>query len=79
MIKITANKPAGWFYGLQTIRQLLPANIETINNQKGPWQIATGTIHDQPEYTYRGSMLDVARHFFSVEDVKTLYRSHRCI
>lgn len=70
MVKITANKPAGWFYGLQTVRQLLPANIEQTTTQKDTWQIPTGTIHDYPEYAYRGSMLDVARHFFSVEDVK---------
>lgn len=70
IIKITAGKPAGWFYGLQTIRQLLPANIEQSTVQQDAWEIAAGTIRDYPEYAYRGSMLDVARHFFSVEDVK---------
>jgi hexosaminidase len=70
MVKIAGNKPAGWFYGLQTIRQLLPANTELASVQKGPWEIETGTIRDYPEYAHRGSMLDVARHFFSVEDVK---------
>jgi len=70
MIKITASKPAGWFYALQTIRQLLPADIEQSTVQQASWVIATGTIRDYPEYPYRGSMLDVARHFFSVEDVK---------
>ena len=69
-ISISAVTPAGWFYGLQTVRQLLPANIEKSTVQQDAWQIATGTIRDYPEYTYRGSMLDVARHFFSVEDVK---------
>lgn len=69
-IRIIANKPAGWFYGLQTVRQLLPANVEQSTAQKDAWEIATGTIRDYPEYAYRGSMLDVARHFFSVEDVK---------
>ena len=58
------------FWGIQTIRQLLPATIELDNVQQGPWQIATGTIRDYPSYPFRGSMLDVARHFFSVEDVK---------
>ena len=70
MVKIAANKPAGWFYGIQTIRQLLPAKAELFSVQQGPWEIATGTIRDYPEYAYRGSMLDVARHFFSVDDVK---------
>ncbi len=69
-IKITANKAAGLFYGVQTIRQLLPAKAELSTVQQGPWEILSGTIRDYPSYTYRGSMLDVARHFFSVEDVK---------
>lgn len=70
MITIKANRAAGWFYALQTLRQLLPPAAEMGTVQEGPWQIATGTIRDYPEYAYRGSMLDVARHFFSVEDVK---------
>lgn len=69
-IKLVANKPAGLFFGMQTIRLLLPENIELDGKQDGPWEIATGTIHDQPVYPWRGSMLDVARHFFSVDEVK---------
>jgi hexosaminidase len=69
-VKLTANRPAGLFRGVQTIRQLLPANIELRSLQKSDWTIATGTIRDHPAYSWRGSMLDVARHFFSVEDVK---------
>jgi hexosaminidase len=69
-IVLNANQPAGIFYGIQTIRQLLPAAIEKKEVQKGPWLIAAGTIKDYPEYAMRGSMLDVARHFFGVEDVK---------
>jgi len=70
LLKLSANSPAGLFMGVQTIRQLLPAGIELASKQEGPWQIATGTITDSPVYSYRGSMLDVARHFFSVADVK---------
>jgi len=69
-VGLTANKPAGLFRGIQTIRQLLPAGIESSTIQKRDWLIATGTIRDYPTYSWRGSMLDVARHFFSVEDVK---------
>jgi hexosaminidase len=72
LVKLTANKPAGLFHGIQTIRQLLPANIENHLLQKGPWKLATGTIRDYPAYGYRGMMLDVARHFFTVDEVKTL-------
>lgn len=71
-VLLSANNPAGLFRGVQTIRQLLPAKIELSSKQTGPWQIATGTITDYPAYSYRGVMLDVARHFFSVEDVKRL-------
>jgi hexosaminidase len=70
LIILSANKPAGLFMGIQTIRQLLPAKIEMASVQKGPWQISTGTITDYPTYAYRGTMLDVSRHFFGVEDVK---------
>jgi hexosaminidase len=70
-IRLAANSNAGLFRGIQTLRQLFPEQIEQSGDQKGVvWEIATGTIRDYPEYSWRGSMLDVARHFFSVEDVK---------
>ncbi len=72
LVSLVAAKPAGLFHGIQTIRQLLPAKIENHLLQEGPWKLATGTIRDFPEYSYRGAMLDVARHFFTVDEVKTL-------
>jgi hexosaminidase len=69
-LTLIAGKPAGLFRGIQTIRQLLPVKVELASKQEGPWEIPTGKIVDQPEYEYRGAMLDVARHFFSVNDVK---------
>ncbi len=72
LLTLTANSPQGLFMGIQTIRQLLPAKIEASSVQEGPWIIAGGVIRDYPEYSYRGMMLDVARHFFSVDDVKHL-------
>ena len=72
LITITANQTAGLFYGIQTLRQLLPSKIEMNSVQEGPWKIATGTIRDYPDYGYRGVMLDVARHFYTVDEVKTL-------
>ncbi len=69
-ISLTANFPSGLFHGIQTIRQLLPARVEKKEGQKGPWKISNGIIRDYPAYSYRGSMLDVARHFFSVDEVK---------
>jgi hexosaminidase len=70
LLTLSASGPEGLFHGVQTIRQLLPARIELSSKQNGPWEIATGTITDYPVYSYRGAMLDVARHFFGVNDVK---------
>ena len=72
LVRLTANKPAGLFHGIQTIRQLLPAKVEMSEAQKGPWKISNGVIRDYPSYAYRGSMLDVGRHFFEVDEVKKL-------
>lgn len=69
-ITITAKKSAGVFRGIQTLRQLLPAEIESDSVQPQNWYVASGTIRDLPRYSHRGVMLDVVRHFFSVEDVK---------
>ena len=70
LLSLTANSPQGLFRGIQTIRQLLPAPVESDAVGQGPWVIAGGTIRDYPEYAYRGAMLDVARHFFGIGDVK---------
>ncbi|MDE5416714.1 beta-N-acetylhexosaminidase [Labilibaculum sp. DW002] len=69
-IVLEAYQLAGLFRGVQTIRQLLPARIESKDLQMGSWEIASGTIEDAPDYGYRGAMLDVVRHFFDVTDVK---------
>ena len=69
LVTVKANQPAGLFYGVQTIRQLLPAAIDSPSVQPGPWQMGTGTIKDYPRFAWRGAMLDVARHFFGVQDV----------
>ena len=68
-VKVVANQPAGLFHGVQTIRQLLPAGIDSTTVQPGPWVMQTGMISDSPRFAWRGAMLDVARHFFSVKDV----------
>lgn len=69
-VSIIANSPEGIFRGIQTFRQILPKEIEASTKQKRLWFIATGEIHDYPQYDYRGAMLDVSRHFFNAEDVK---------
>ncbi len=65
-IVISAQGKPGYLNAIQTMLQLMPA--KTSEGEK--LIIATGTIRDFPEFAYRGAMLDVARHFFSVEEVK---------
>lgn len=79
-VVIAANRPAGLFYGVQTLRQLLPAELEgqagrlPEDANLGKWTIPTVVIRDAPRFGWRGMMLDVARHFPAggVEDVKRL-------
>jgi hexosaminidase len=70
-IVIRANKPAGLFYGVQTLMQLLPKEIEsdtTVRNVS--WTAPCVEITDYPRFAWRGLMFDVARHFFTKQDVK---------
>lgn len=69
-IHLHGGSPAGVFYGVQTLRQLLPDAIESSSGQEATWSVPTGTITDAPTHAHRGAMLDVARHFFGMEDVK---------
>lgn len=70
-IIISANKPAGLYYGMQTLLQLLPNEIESnqqVNNVK--WNVPVVSIMDKPRFGWRGMMLDVSRHFFTKDEVK---------
>jgi hexosaminidase len=69
-VSVTAATPEGLYRGVTTLRQLLPAKADAATRQAGPWTIAGTTIADSPRYAYRGTMLDVSRHFFSVAEVK---------
>jgi hexosaminidase len=70
-IRLVANRPAGLFHGIQTIRQLLPADIESdMGSERSTWQVPALTITDSPRFAWRGAMLDVARHFFTVDEVE---------
>ncbi len=70
-VNIRGNSPVGVFWGIQTFRQLLPEKIEQLSAVNDvEWDVATGTIRDYPQYAWRGSMMDVARHFFDVEEMK---------
>jgi hexosaminidase len=69
-VELRAATAAGLFHGVQTLRQLLPARIESSEVQRGPWTVPGVRIADRPRFRYRGAMLDVARHFFSVAEVE---------
>ncbi|MFI7598922.1 beta-N-acetylhexosaminidase [Actinoplanes sp. NPDC049681] len=70
-VTLTGGAPAGLFHGVQTLRQLLPAEIFAAEPRQVTWRLPGGTIADRPRFGYRGAMLDVARHFFTVDEVKS--------
>jgi hexosaminidase len=77
-IVINANEPAGLFYGVQTLVQLFPKEIESAVFVKPAspvgrnikWEAPCVSITDYPRFGWRGLMFDVARHFFTKEDVE---------
>lgn len=83
-VEIASADSTGFFYGLQTLKQLLPAAIygKTLQKNDG-WTLPYVEIVDKPNLGHRGFMLDVARHFFSktevmrVLDVMASYKMNR--
>ena len=71
-VRIEAGSPAGFFYAIQTLKQLLPVEVFTgvRASKKTKWTIAPMKIQDRPRFAYRGMHLDCARHFFSIDEVK---------
>ena len=70
-IAIKANDAAGLFYGVQTLMQLLPKEIESKTTVKNiDWKAPCTEIKDYPRFGWRGLMLDVSRHFFTKEQVE---------
>ncbi len=70
-VVITANEPAGLFYGVQTFIQLLPAAIESKSVAKNiSWSVPAVEVTDYPRFGWRGLMFDISRHFFNKEQIK---------
>jgi hexosaminidase len=69
-IEIKAKQPQGLFYGVETLRQLLPADVESPTAMPARWSVPVVEIEDSPRFRYRGAHLDVSRHFFPVAFVK---------
>ena len=70
-VDINASSLNGFIYAIQTIRQMLP--VEIYGDSPAPdkdWSLPCVTINDAPRFAYRGMHLDVARHFFSIDEVK---------
>lgn len=71
-ILIQGDDAAGVFYGIQSLRQLLPPELEQPDMAAGLVNVRVSNIYieDYPEFPYRGMHLDVARHFFDVDFIK---------
>ena len=80
-ITLAAHSPAGMFYAIQTLRQLMPPAVE--NSHGSRLEIPCVDIADQPAFPWRGMMLDVSRHFFSTAylrkfiDMMALYKYNK--
>jgi hexosaminidase len=70
-VLITAGKPAGVFYGVQTLRQLLAPEIESAHKTDTvTWSVPCVSIQDRPRFQWRGYLLDPARHFLTKGELK---------
>ena len=70
-ITVTGRTGQGLYYGMQTLLQLLPPTIESSTKVSGvTWRIPAVSIKDEPTFEYRGALVDVCRHFLTVDEVK---------
>ncbi len=69
-IRIEASGAPGFFYAIQTIKQLLPAAVYGNVIVPTDWNLPCVKIEDAPRFKYRGMHMDVARHFFDINEVK---------
>ncbi|MFM9872422.1 MAG: beta-N-acetylhexosaminidase [Fimbriimonadaceae bacterium] len=66
---------SGLFYGIQSLRQLLPVEIESSRPVVTDWNVPSVEISDSPRFSWRGMHLDESRHFFGKENVKKFINS----
>ncbi len=81
-IVIEAARPAGFFYALQTLQQLLPSREVAAGTKAAnptlQWLLPAVNIEDAPRFGWRGFMLDEGRHFFGKENVKKILDIMAC-
>jgi hexosaminidase len=63
-ITIEARGPAGVFYGVQSLLQLLPPEVYGRSKSASTWTVPAVEIDDAPRFIWRGLMIDISRHFF---------------
>jgi hexosaminidase len=68
-VTLRASAPAGLFAGVQTLRQLLPGD-PAADGAPAEVTLPGGRIEDEPRFAYRGTMLDLARHFFTPDEIR---------
>ena len=73
-IAIAANEANGFYYAFQSIKKMLPANVmaEVADANVTEYTLPVVSIIDAPRFEYRGFMLDVSRHYFSIEQIKRM-------
>ena len=71
-IEVRASGRSGYFYALQTLRQLLPVGFESAAKSDAVWQVPAVHIEDSPRFGYRGMLLDVSRYFMPKDEVLRL-------
>lgn len=79
-IQVEASCTDGFFYAFQTLKKMLPANVMAgVKDEKiTSYTLPYVEIQDEPRFGYRGFMLDVARHFFDVDEVKRVMDMMAC-
>ena len=73
-IAIAANSANGFYYAFQSLKKMLPANVmaETADEKVTEYTLPIVSITDKPRFEYRGFMLDVSRHYFSIEQIERM-------
>lgn len=71
-VRIEASRPAGFYYALQTLKQLMPRNVMAgvATSDHSQWSLPSVEIEDAPHFEWRGFMLDEGRHFFGKDEIK---------